>query len=171
MKKNLVLIGMPAVGKSTVGILLAKKIGFGFMDTDILIQTREEKTLAEIIAGSGVPNFLAIEEKHLTSLNLTGHVIATGGSAVYSQKSMENLARNSIIIYLEIGLDFLKNRLSSLDSRGVIRAPGQSVDSLYFERTPLYNAYADLRIACGSLLPEQVTTLILEKLDRDSDAD
>ncbi|MFH1154084.1 MAG: shikimate kinase [Pseudomonadota bacterium] len=165
MKKNIILIGMPAVGKSTVGILLAKEIGFGFMDTDILIQTSEGKTLPEIIAGSGVKQFLALEEKYLTDLDLEGHVIATGGSAIYSRKSMETLALNGIIIYLEISLDFLNDRLSSLDSRGVIRAPGQSVESLYFERTPLYNTYADLKIPCGSMPPDQVMSRILEKLN------
>lgn len=155
---------MPAVGKSTVGILLAKRIGFGFLDTDILIQTSEGKTLAEIIAGSGVEHFLALEEKYLTGLDLEGHVIATGGSAVYSSTSMETLARTGILIYLEIGLEALNSRLSGLDSRGVIRAPGQGVDSLYAERTPLYEAWADITIACGSMPPDQVMSRILDAL-------
>jgi shikimate kinase len=162
---------MPAVGKSTVGILLAKKIGYGFLDTDILIQTSEGKTLAEIISEHGVEPFLALEEKYLSSLDVNGHVIATGGSAVYSPRAMEHLAGTGTIVYLEIGLDFLNSRLSGLDSRGVIRAPGQSVESLYFERTPLYNAWAELRISCGALPPEQVMNRILRELGRDPDPD
>jgi len=162
-KKNLILIGMPAVGKSTVGILLAKKIGFGFLDTDILIQMGEKKTLAEIIAYHGVEKFLKIEQDYLCSVQSAGHVIATGGSAVYSEKGMEHLAGIGTIIYLEIGLDFLKKRLSALDDRGVIRSEGQDIESLYFERTPLYNRHADVRIQCSALFPDQVLSAIMEK--------
>lgn len=165
-KTNIVLTGMPAVGKSTVGILLAKQTGTGFLDTDILIQTQEGKTLAEIIAEKGVLQFLQIEESYLNSIDLEHHVIATGGSAVYSETAMKHLAENGIIVYLEIGLDVLNRRLSSLDSRGVIRSPGQDIESLYFERTPLYNRYADLRIPCGSGTPQQVLSLLADALDR-----
>lgn len=164
-KTNIVLIGMPAVGKSTVGILLAKQLGTGFLDTDILIQTEEKQTLAEIIAEKGIPAFLAIEEKHLLRLDLENHVIATGGSAVYSETAMKHLAETGIIVYLEIGLDILNRRLSSLDDRGVIRAPGQDIQSLYFERTPLYNRHADIRISCGSGGPQEVIAQLVKTLE------
>ncbi len=165
-KKNIVLIGMPAVGKSTVGILLAKRIGYNFMDTDILIQSGEQKTLSEIIADIGVKKFLTMEQDYLLSVNCTNHVIATGGSAVYSIKSMEHLAGTSIIIYLEIGLDYLKKRLSALDSRGVIRAPGQDITSLFLERTPLYNRYAEIKIKCNCLTPDQVLSQIMRSIKK-----
>ena len=163
-KKNIVLTGMPAVGKSTVGILLAKRIGYNFIDTDILIQSEEKQTLAEIIADTGVKQFLILEQNYLLSVNCEQYVIATGGSAVYSKKGMEHLSENGIIIYLEIGLDNLKNRLSALDSRGVIRSPGQDITSLYMERASLYNRFADIKIECGCLTPDKVLSKILNAL-------
>ncbi len=163
-KKNIVLTGMPAVGKSTIGILLAKAAGYNFIDTDILIQSGENKTLAEIIKDIGIKRFLMLEQDYLLSVNCVGHVIATGGSAVYSVKSMEHLADNGVVIYLEIGLDDLKKRLSSLDSRGVIRTPGQDITSLYSERTPLYEKFADIRIQCNCLTPDEVLSKILDTL-------
>ena len=163
-KKNIVLIGMPAVGKSTVGILLAKKTGYNFIDTDILIQSKEKKRLCEIIADIGVKNFLTLEQEYLLSLNCTDHVIATGGSAVYSMESMDHLKETGLVIYLEIGLDHLKKRLSALDSRGVVRAPGQDITSIYLERTPLYNRYAEIKIKCDCLTPDQVLSKIINSI-------
>ncbi len=163
-KKNIVLIGMPAVGKSTIGILLAKAVGYNFIDTDILIQSGEKKTLAEIIKDIGIKQFLILEQDYLLSVNCREHVIATGGSAVYSVKSMEHLADNGVVIYLEIGLDDLKKRLSALDSRGVIRTPGQDITGLYRERTPLYDKFADIRIECNCMTPDEVLSKILNAL-------
>jgi len=163
-KTNIVLIGMPAVGKSTVGILLAKKIGFDFLDTDIIIQTSEGTTLSRIIDKTGVTEFLKTEEKYCLSINGTNKVIATGGSVVYSRKAMAHLGKNGRIIYLETDLKPLKKRLSALDSRGVIRGPGQNIDSLYFERVPLYRQFADITIACNGLTPDQVLTKISRNL-------
>jgi len=167
-KDNVVLIGMPAVGKSTVGILLAKKLGLDFVDTDITIQTKEGTTLSKIIDSIGVNAFLGLEEKYCLALTCTHHVIATGGSAVYSSWAMAHLALNAWIVYLEIGLDALKTRLSALDSRGVIRGPGQDIDSLYRERIPLYEKYADIRIQCEALSPDQVLTRIANALPENS---
>ncbi len=163
-KNNIVLIGMPAVGKSTIGILLAKKTGYDFIDTDILIQSREKKTLVQLISDIGVEQFLELEQNYLLSLNCTKHVIATGGSAVYSAESMKHLAENGLMVYLEIGLGDLRKRLSALDSRGVIRAPGQDITSLYRERTPLYEKFADFKIKCGGLTPDRVLTEIIASL-------
>jgi len=154
--KNIVLIGMPAVGKTTVGNLLAQKIGFDFLDSDDLIQSKEQETLAQLISGKGLDTFLKIEERHIVSLMCSNHVIATGGSVVYSHKAMEHLSKISNIIYLSIHLDILLTRLSDMTSRGVAMRPGQRIEDLYKERTPLYDNYCDIKIDCQSMTAEQV---------------
>lgn len=160
IKENLALIGMPAVGKSTVGVLLAKKLGFAFLDTDILIQTEEKKTLAQIISQKGLARFLEIEESHLLSLNCSQHLIATGGSVIYREKAMAHLAQNSTIVYLSVDLDILTTRLSDVIERGVAIDPGKGIDDLYKERTPLYDRYCDIKIDCGTKTPAQVVTAV-----------
>lgn len=155
-KKNIVLIGMPAVGKSTVGNLLARKIGFDFLDSDDLIQSKEQQTLARIILEKGLARFLQIEEHHIIGIRCKNHVIATGGSVVYSQKAMGHLSEISQIIYLSIQLDILLKRLSNMTSRGVAVRPGQRIEDLYKERIPLYDAYCDIKIDCHSMTAEQV---------------
>ena len=164
IKDNIALIGMPAVGKSTVGVLLAKKLGFGFLDTDILIQAKEQMTLAQIIAAKGLGRFLEIEESHLRSLDCSQHVIATGGSVIYKEKAMINLAQTSTIIYLCVDLDILTSRLSDVIERGVAIDPGKGIDDLYKERTPLYDKYCDIRIDCGIRTPAQVVTAVEHSL-------
>lgn len=160
-KTNIVLIGMPAAGKSTIGVLLAKHLGLSFMDTDLVIQAREKKLLPEIIALGGIDRFLEMEECCLCSLGVTDSVIATGGSAVYSGRAMAALGGTGVLVYLETELDALEKRLSSLDSRGVVRSRGQSVADLYRERTPLYRKYADVTVPCGSLTPDQVLSALM----------
>lgn len=160
IKENLGLIGMPAVGKSTVGVLLAKKLGFEFLDTDILIQTREQMTLAQIIEKKGLKPFLDIEASHLKALNCTRHVIATGGSVVYREKAMAHLARTTTLIYLAVDLDILMTRLLDVTARGVALEPGRGIENLYKERTPLYDHYGDLKIECESMTPAQVVAAI-----------
>ncbi len=130
-KENITLIGMPAVGKSTVGNLLAREIGFNFLDSDDLIQSKEHKTLSQIIQQKGLDNFLHIEGNHIISIVCTNHVIATGGSVVYSQKAMKHLSHISTIIYLSIDLDTLLTRLSDTTSRGVAISPEKSIEDLY----------------------------------------
>ena len=164
MKKNISLIGMPAVGKSTVGVLLAKKLGYGFMDTDIVIQTEEDRTLAEIIADRGLDAFLDIEARHVAGVDCQQHVIATGGSVVYKESAMAHLAEISRIVYLSIDLDVLLTRLSDVTARGVAIGPGKGMDDLYKERTPLYDRYCDIKIDCGTLRPDGVVSAILEHL-------
>jgi len=161
---NIVLIGMPAVGKSTVGVLLAKKIGFDFMDTDILIQAKEQKTLAQIIASQGMEQFLEIEKQHLMEIDCNSHVIATGGSVIYKAEAMRHLAETCVKVYLDVDLEILKTRLSDVITRGVAIAPGKSIDDLYAERTPLYAAWADLTIHCGRMAPEQVASAVVQAL-------
>ncbi len=160
-KTNIVLIGMPAAGKSTIGVLLAKKLGLSFVDTDLVIQAREKKLLPEIIAEQGIDRFLALEERCLCSLGVTDSVIATGGSAVYSDRAMAALGRTGVLVYLETGLDALEKRLSSLDSRGVVRSKGQSVADIYRGRIPLYQKYADVTVSCDSMTPDQVLSALM----------
>ena len=162
--RNPILIGMPAAGKSTVGVLLAKKLGVPFVDTDILIQTGEGCLLQEIIAEHGIVGFRAIEENHLLQVPPDCGVVATGGSAVYSQKAMGHLRSLGPVVYLYIGLAALKERLGSLDERGVLRTPGQTIDRLYAERSPLYEKYANITVSTGDVTPDQVVRAVLERL-------
>jgi len=147
-KSNVVLIGMPASGKSTVGVILAKALGCGFIDTDILIQTSENRCLEEIIQEKGTDGFRSIEETRICGLDVTRHVIATGGSAVYSPAAMEHLACRGLVVHLDVALADLRERLGDLDARGVLYAPGQDLAGLYGERLPLYRQWADISIDC-----------------------
>lgn len=159
---NIVLIGMPGVGKSTVGVLLAKRTGLSFLDTDIHIQTREGQSLQQIIQKEGLERFKAIEEAHIRSLALSSHVIATGGSVVYSPAAMTHLESSGTILFLDLPLETLKSRLRDIDARGVLRMPGQTIDMLYEERIPLYRRHQQITIPCEGLTPDQVVNRILE---------
>ncbi|MGN0342359.1 MAG: shikimate kinase [Roseburia sp.] len=146
MKDNIVLIGMPGVGKSTVGVVLAKALGYRFVDTDLLIQQAEGKLLWELIEEHGTDGFLAIENRVNASLEVTKSVIATGGSAVYGQQAMEHLGATGTIVYLRTSYDQLEKRLGNLKDRGVVLREGQSLKDLYQERSMLYERYADITI-------------------------
>ncbi|MCF6247101.1 MAG: shikimate kinase [Desulfobacula sp.] len=163
-KENITLIGMPAVGKTTVGHLMAKALEFQFIDSDDLIEQGEKKNLSQIIAKDGLSKFLEIEETHILSIGCKHHVIATGGSVVYKKKAMAHLARISTIIYLCIDVNTLLTRLSNLTDRGVAIAPGKSVEDLYKERTPLYDAWCDIKIDCKSLTADEVSKKALTNL-------
>ena len=141
---NIVLIGMPGVGKSTAGVIAAKQLGMRFEDADILIQHREKKLLSQIIDEKGIDGFLGIENDVLKGIDDKGLLIATGGSAVYSSEAMEYLQRNSLIIYLHLDLKDLAMRLSDLKHRGVVLRDGQTLGDIYDERFPLYRKYADI---------------------------
>ncbi|MGD8367714.1 MAG: shikimate kinase [Desulfobacterales bacterium] len=164
MKTGVVLIGMPGVGKSTVGILLAKRIGLDFLDSDVFIQTREGRRLWEIIQEESLNGFCRIEERHVLSISPLGCVIATGGSVVYSKKAMAHLRSGGRIVHLDLEPALLQHRLDNMDARGVVRNPGQSVADLYRERNPLYRRYQDIRIDCGTMTPDEVVAAIVEKL-------
>ncbi len=161
-ESNIVLIGMPAVGKSTVGVLLAKQSGLSFLDTDIHIQTHEGRSLQQIIQKEGLDRFKAIEEHHIRSLTCTSHVIATGGSVVYSPAAMDHLKSSGIVVFLDLSPAPLKSRLKDIDGRGVLRMPGQTIEMLYQERIPLYRRHQNITIACDGLTPDQVVSRILE---------
>lgn len=165
-KENISLIGMPAVGKSTVGALLAKKIGYGFQDTDILIQSKEGMTLAQIIDTKGLDGFLDIEAGHIISLGTSFQVIATGGSVVYREAAMARLAELSTIVYLAADLPTLMERLSDPVARGVVFDPDRGLEALYKERTPLYERFCDIKVDCGQMDPDQVTTTLFTALSK-----
>ena len=147
-KKSVVLIGMPGVGKSTIGVVLAKNLGISFIDSDLLIQEREEKKLYELIDERGFEEFLDIEGAVNASLNPKAAVIATGGSAVYRDDAMRHLAEFAMICYLRLPYEGIAERLGDLTERGVVFQPGQSLKQLYDERVPLYEKYANLIIDC-----------------------
>lgn len=157
---NLVLIGMPGAGKSTVGVILAKRIGFDFIDTDLLIQSRQKCRLQEIIDREGLTKFRQIEEQTLLELNVKRAVVATGGSVVYSRRGVESIRRNSRLIYLRVPLPELQWRIADMGERGLVMAPGQSFADLFYERTPLYQEYADITVECRGLNAEQVAARI-----------
>ncbi|HHX13465.1 MAG TPA: shikimate kinase [Clostridiales bacterium] len=155
------LIGMPASGKSTVGVVLAKTACRNFIDTDLLIQEASGCSLQEIIDRSGMDVFLEAEKAAICSVFDEQAVIATGGSAVYIHAAMEHLSKLSDIIYLKWELPVLLERLGNIKTRGVAMAPGFSLEDLYRERTPLYERYADRIIECDGLSVEEIIEKIL----------
>lgn len=146
--KNIVLIGMPGAGKSTVGVVLAKRLGMSFMDSDLVIQEQEGKMLHEIIAEKGTEGFLVIEDKVNAAINPKNTVIATGGSVIYGQNAMEHLREIGTVCYLKLSYESIDERLGDLAQRGVALKDGQTLMDLYQERTPLYEKYANLVIDC-----------------------
>ena len=145
-KTNIVLIGMPASGKSTVGVILAKVLGKKFIDTDLVIQLREDALLADIIKEKGVEGFMKREEEAILSVDENNTVIATGGSAVYGEKAMEHLKENGTVIYLKVEKDELFKRLKNIKERGVVLKQGETLDEMYDNRSVLYEKYADIII-------------------------
>ena len=146
--KNIVLIGMPGAGKSTVGVVLAKNMGMSFMDSDLVIQEQEGRKLHEIIEECGTDGFLEVEERVNASLEPSNTVIATGGSVVYGERAMKHLGEIGLICYLKLSYEGIRDRLGDLAQRGVVLKDGQTLLDLYQERTPLYEKYARLVIDC-----------------------
>lgn len=165
-KKNIILIGMPASGKSTAGVLLAKAIGYGFIDCDLLIQNEQKALLCDIIAQKGAEEFLRIEEGVNASLWAERCVIATGGSVIYGERAMAHLKELGTIVYLKLGEKELEKRLKNIFRRGVVmRKEGETVADLYAERVPLYEKYADVTIDCEGQDVEQTVRAIAEALE------
>lgn len=161
---NIILIGMPTSGKSTVGVVLAKILGMDFLDTDLLIQRKTAKRLNEVIDAQGTEAFLKIEESVCTALAVDNTVIATGGSVVFSAAAMEHLKENGRTVYLKISLDELKKRLQDAKARGVILRDGESIEELYAEREALYDRYADAVVSEEGLSLEETVLAVRERL-------
>ena len=170
---NYVLIGLPGSGKSTVGVMLAKYIGFEFLDTDLVIQKQQGKKLSEIIEERGPEGFMAVENEILSGIRADRTVIATGGSAIYGEDAMKNLkSGGAVCIYLKMSLREMKRRLShTFRKRGVVLRSGETVKDMYNERVALYEKYADITIDEYRLDSEQTLQQILEKIrDKSSDS-
>ena len=158
--KNIILIGMPGAGKSTVGVVLAKRLGYAFVDADLEIQSREGKLLHEIIAERGVEGFWKVEESVGESMQVRRTVIATGGSAVYGEKAMTHYKQMGRVVYLSLPLEGIRERLGDLTERGVTLKEGQDLDGLYAERKPLYERYADITVNCEGLSIREIVEKI-----------
>ena len=161
---NLVLIGMPGSGKSTVGVLLAKRLGLGFVDTDLLIQEEAGRTLQEIVDQDGYEALRRIEEQVLLKLDVRHKVISTGGSAVYSARAMEHLKKHGTVVFLDIPLELVIQRIGDHSMRGISRRPDQSLEALFQERFELYRRYADLTIRGEGLNQEEVCDEVVRAL-------
>ncbi len=160
MKSNITLIGMPGAGKSTIGIILAKLMSFGFVDTDVLIQINRQRTLQQILNETDHLNLRKIEEEEILKLNVDHHVIATGGSAVYSEKAMAHLGQRSTIVFLEVDYEEIKTRIKNFGTRGIAKSKDQSFRELFAERQLLYKEYADLTVDGNQLGQEEIAELI-----------
>ena len=159
--ENIILIGMPSSGKSTAGVLLAKTIGYGFIDCDLLIQNEQKALLCEILARRGAKAFLQIEERINADLWAERCVIATGGSAVYSERAMQHFRTMGQIVYLKLREETIERRLQNIFRRGVVmRTPGETVAQLYAERVPLYEKYAQITVDCEGCTIEQTVEAI-----------
>ena len=146
-KDNIVLIGMPGVGKSTVGVILAKVLGYQFLDADLVIQQQEKKLLSEIIEDVGTEGFIEVENRVNASIEATHTIIATGGSVVYGKEAMEHLKSIGTVVYLHVPFEDLEKRLADIRGRGVVLKEGQNLKDLFEERTPLYEKNADISIS------------------------
>ena len=161
---NIVLVGMPGAGKSTVGVLLAKRTARGFVDTDVLIEVRECLLLQEILDQSDYRNLRRIEQEVLLDLHVRRHVIATGGSAAYSEKSMLHLKKHGVIVFLDVPCDRLDERVGNFDTRGIACPPDMTLPEIYAERRPLYQKWADITVPCGSQGHEEVVAAVMDAL-------
>lgn len=146
MKPNITMIGMPSSGKSTIGVLLAKRLGFSFVDVDIVIQEKEGRLLKEIIAEEGMDGFLEVENRINAELDVRLSVIAPGGSVIYGEEAMRHLKEISEVVYLKMGYEEMERRIGNVVDRGVALKPGFTLRDLYNERVPLYEKYADIVI-------------------------
>ncbi len=153
--KNIILIGMPGAGKSTIGVLLAKSMLMDFSDTDLIIQKKYSAALCEIIRKHGISRFLEIENEVICKSEFHNCVIATGGSAVYGEEAMKKLKENGTVVYLKVEPGELEKRINNIHTRGIAMKEGTTIARLYAERAPLYEKYADITVNCAGLTPEQ----------------
>lgn len=165
-KSNIVLIGMPGAGKSTLGVVLAKILGMDFVDGDILIQNQAGNTLQKIIDAQGVDGFLQVENDVLAAVDVQNTVISTGGSAIYSDEAMRHLTEIGTVVYLDVSLEELRSRLGSLHERGVVMRKGvsTSLDEIFEERGPLYRKYAEVTLQTDGLTVREATRKLVDAL-------
>lgn len=163
---NIILIGMPGAGKSTIGVLLAKVLGYQFVDSDLLIQQQENRLLSEIIEQEGQEVFLKIEEQVNSQLNYSDTVIATGGSVIYGELAMKHLKEIGTVIYIKLSCEELSNRLGNIKRRGVVLKPNQTFNDLYSERCPLYEKYADIIVNAQRTTIEETLDLIVNSIPK-----
>lgn len=166
MKKNIVLIGMPGVGKSTAGVVLAKVMGYQFIDADLLIQQQEGKLLHEIISEVGTEGFIQVENRVNSQIQVEKSVIATGGSVVYGKEAMEHLKSIGVVVYLKVSYEILEQRLSDIKGRGVVLRDGQTLADLYEERCTLYEKYADVVVDEEGLSVEETIEAMQRELTK-----
>jgi shikimate kinase len=164
-KSNIVLIGMPGAGKSTVGVILAKLTSRDFVDTDLLIPISQRRSLQDIVDREGPMALRRIEEDVILGLDCHNHVIATGGSAVYSDAAMTYLKAKGIAVFLEVDLPALQSRIHDFDTRGLAKRPDQTLSDLFDERSGLYAKYADIRLDCSEINQEEICATIIKSLE------
>ena len=164
-KTNIVLIGMPGVGKSTIGVILAKVLGYSFLDADLLIQEQEGKLLREIIEEKGTDGFIEVENRVNASIRADRAIIATGGSVVYGKEAMEHLKEIGRVVYLKVSYAILEKRLADIKGRGVVLKEGQTLETLFEERSKLYEQYADIEVSEEELDVEQTVEKLVEALE------
>ncbi len=158
---NIILIGMPASGKSTIGVVIAKRMGYQFIDTDLLIQEREGKLLRQIIEEEGAEGFLAIEDRVNREVKAEKTVISPGGSVVYCEKAMKHYQEIGTVVYLQVPFATIDERINSAAGRGVVLREGQTLKDLYEERVPLFENYADIVVKTeGQSLDESIEAVI-----------
>lgn len=162
--KNIVLIGMPGAGKSTIGVLLAKTLLMDFCDTDLIIQKQTGMSLCDIINDKGTDEFIKLENKVIASQSFENCVVATGGSAVYGKEAMQKLRSGGTSVYLKVDVNELEKRICDIHTRGIAMKEGTSIAELYAERAPLYEKYADITVDCTALTPEQCIDVITKEL-------
>lgn len=164
MMKNIVLVGMPGCGKSTVGVILAKTLGMRFVDTDLLICEREDSTLQNIIESKGLEYFEKVECEIGENLQAKNTVIATGGSMIHYESAMKHLKEIGAVVYIDVSLQELKRRLVNIKTRGITFGKGQTIDDIFAIRTPLYQSYADITINADDFSIEETVTKLTETL-------
>lgn len=165
MNDNVILIGMPGAGKSTVGVLIAKALGYDFIDTDLIIQGRLNNRLYKIIEEHGIDYFLQAENKIVSEVSADRTVIATGGSVVFGKEAMEHLRQMGKVVYIKLGCDEIKRRVKNITTRGVVMKKDETIEDIYSERAPLYERYADITVDVENTTIEEAVEKILSLLE------
>lgn len=162
---NIILIGMPGAGKSTLGVLLAKALGYHFVDTDILIQDDQEELLQNIINQHGLERFKEIEEETIIKHRFSHSIVATGGSVVYYEDAMEKLKKEGTILYIKLSYETIEARINNIETRGLVVDPDKTLKDLYDERTSLYEKYAEITVNCETKTVEESVKEIIQQLE------